>query len=89
MPFLLKALRNVKAGRCMKESISIIMNICKGYNFDMTHYSKNNIDDIDEEEPEDQDSLEDVKDLAWNLQHQLNIVDFIIDNCAKYNEAVK
>jgi hypothetical protein len=76
-PFLLKALNNIKLGRCMKESISIVMNIVRGYNIDMEMYSNTHLDDIDEEAPET-DNVEEVKDLAFSLHHQLNIVNFLI-----------
>lgn len=67
MPFLIKALNNIKVGRCMKVSITITMNIVKGYNFDMSTFQSTQVDDIDEDVQE-QDNNEDVKDLAYNLQ---------------------
>ena len=67
MPFLVKALNNIKVGRSMKESIHITMNIVRSYNFDVQNFHNTQIEDIDEDVPA-QDSVEEVKDLALNLQ---------------------
>ena len=74
----------------MNQSISIAISVIKGYNTDSAHYSNTTVDDIDDDEPEDQQTnKEEVKDLAFSVQNQLNIINSLIENCAKYNEAVK
>ncbi len=67
MPFQVKGLNNIKGGRSMKESIRITMNIVRSYNFDIQNFHNTQIEDIDEDVPA-QDSVEEVKDLALNLQ---------------------
>ena len=55
MPFLLKALRNILEGRCMKPSMSLTQCIIKGYNDDMQHLTSTRIDDIDDDQAESPD----------------------------------
>jgi len=80
MPFLLKALKNINEGKSPAASIQLIKSIIEKYNDDTKKWYSND---------DQEDQQDDPTDLASNLQKQLNIIDFLINNCASYNEEVK